>query len=266
MDRIAKALELARKSQRPAGGRMLQAGTEKEISYTYTRTVPVDVGFLRKQRVIGGIQDKGIIDAYKLLRTRVLQRMQQNNWRTLGITSAGEHDGKTLTAVNLAISIAMKLNYTVLLVDGDMRRPNIHNLFGFQPALGLRDYLESSASIEDILVHPSIDRLVILPGRGAGDGSSELLASPRMVELVEELKSRYPSRLVVFDLPPVLVGDDVVAFAPNLDTAMLVVEDNKTQADELARTIDLLEGVELIGTVLNKSTEDNTQAYDYYYY
>lgn len=244
---------------------MLRADTEKDISYTYTRTIPVDIAFLRKQRVIGGIQDKRIVDAYKLLRTRVLQRMQQNNWNTLGVTSAGEHDGKTLTAVNLAISIAMKLNYTVLLVDADMRRPNVHNMFGFQPTLGLRDYLSGSATIEDILVHPSIDRLVVLPGRGVGDESSELLASPRMMELVEELKSRYPSRLVLFDLPPVLLGDDVVAFAPNLDTAMLVVEDHKTQGDELARSIDLLEGVELIGTVLNKSTEENRQGYDYYY-
>jgi len=266
MDRIAKALELARQSQRAsASGRMLQPGTERDISYTYTRTTPVDIGFLRKQRVIGGIQDKRVIDAYKLLRTRVLQRMQQNSWKTLGITSAVEHEGKTLTAVNLAISIAMKLNYTVLLVDADMRRPNVHNLFGFQPALGLRDYLESKASIEDVLVHPSIERLVILPGRGAGDGSSELLASPRMVDLVEELRSRYPSRLVLFDLPPVLVGDDVVAFAPNLDTAMLVIEDGRSQADELNRALDLLEGVDLIGTVLNRSTEENAQAYDYYY-
>lgn len=265
MDRISKALELARKSHRSTEGRMVRTDMEKDISYTYTRTVPVDIDFLRNQRVIGGIQDKRVVDAYKLLRTRVLQRMQQNNWRTLGITSAGEHDGKTLTAVNLAISIAMKLNHTVLLVDADMRRPNVHNLFGFQPTLGLRDYLDGDASIEDILVHPSIDRLVILPGRGAGDGSSELLASPRMVELVEELKSRYASRLVLFDLPPVLVGDDVVAFAPNLDTAMLVVEDHKTQADELAHTINLLEGVDLIGTVLNKSTEENRQGYDYYY-
>ncbi len=265
MDRIAKALELARKSQKPSGARMLQTNVETEISYTYTRTMPVDVAFLRKQRVIGGIQDKRIVDAYKLLRTRVLQRMQQNNWKTLGITSVGEHDGKTLTAVNLAISIAMKLNYTVLLVDADMRRPNVHNLFGFQPALGLRDYLESDAGIEDILVNPGIDRLVVLPGRGGGDTSSELLASPRMIDLVQEIRSRYSSRLIIFDLPPVLVGDDVVAFAPNLDAAMLVVEDNKTQADELARTVDLLEGIDLIGTVLNKSTEEN-QGYDYYYY
>jgi protein-tyrosine kinase len=265
MDRIAKALELARKSQRPSDGRMLHLDAEEDISYTYTRTVPVNASFLRKQRVIGGIQDKRIIDAYKLLRTRVLQRMQQNNWNTLGVTSAGEHTGKTLTAVNLSISIAMKLNYTVLLVDADMRRPNVHNLFGFQPTLGLKDYLEANASIEEILVHPSIDRLVILPGRSVEHGSSELLASPRMVELVEELKSRYPSRLVVFDLPPVMVGDDVVAFAPNLDTAMLIVEDHKTQADELARSIDLLEGLDLIGAVLNKSTEDSRQPYDYYY-
>jgi capsular exopolysaccharide synthesis family protein len=244
---------------------MLHAEAERDISYTYTQTTPVDVSFLRKQRVIGGIQDRRIVDAYKVLRTRVWQRMQQNNWRTLGITSAGENDGKTLTAVNLGISLAMKFDHTVLLVDADMRRPNIHNLFGFQPTIGLRDYLESDTSIEDILVHPSIDRLVILPGRGSGEGSSELLASPRMLELVEELKSRYPSRIVLFDLPPVLVGDDVVAFAPSLDTAMLVVQDNKTQTDELARAIDLLDSVEIIGTVLNKSTEDNGQGYDYYY-
>jgi protein-tyrosine kinase len=265
MDRIAKALEMARKAQRPSRGGMLHAEAERDISYTYTQTTPVDVSFLRKQRVIGGIQDRGIVDAYKVLRTRVWQRMQQNNWRTLGITSAGENDGKTLTAVNLGISLAMKFDHTVLLVDADMRRPNIHNLFGFQPTIGLRDYLESDTSIEDILVHPSIDRLVILPGRGSGEGSSELLASPRMLELVEELKSRYPSRIVLFDLPPVLVGDDVVAFAPSLDTAMLVVQDNKTQTDELARAIDLLDSVEIIGTVLNKSTEDNGQGYDYYY-
>jgi Mrp family chromosome partitioning ATPase len=86
-----------------------------------------------------------------------------------------------------------------------------------------------------------------------------------MADLVEELRTRYPSRLVLFDLPPVLVGDDVVAFAPNLDTAMLVVEDNKTQADALARAMDLLEGIDIIGAVLNKSTEENHQRYDYYY-
>lgn len=262
MDKISKALELARKSRRPSSGRW-QAQSVDDIVYTSTRSITLDPQHLRDNLIIGGIDDNQIIDSYKLLRTRVLQRMQQNNWRTLGITSLVENEGKTLTAINLALAIAMKQNNTVVLIDADLRRPSIHKYLGFVPEVGLYDYLKSNVVIEEIFVHPNIDRLVILPGNDSTYDASELLASPKMAHLVGELKSRYTSRLVLFDLPPIHVGDDVLAFAPHLDTAMIVVEDGRSRSDLFIKAIELLEGTDIIGAVLNKSSESPT-SHDYY--
>ena len=268
MSSISKAVELARKERRPYR-RGMNVPEEQTITYSQTQKIEVDRNFLGEKRVIFGVEDKSAIDSYKLLRTRVMSRMQQNKWKTLGITSSAANEGKTLTSINLAISIALKQNYTVMLVDVDLRRPSVHSYFGFQPQKGLIDYLEKGTPIEEILIHPNIESLVVLPGSislmGPTDRSSELLASPKMVQLVEELKSRYPSRIVLFDLPPVHLGDDVVAFSPYLDTIMLVVEDGKTQSGEFGRALDLLEEVDIIGTVLNKSSH-SSKIQDYYYY
>ena len=268
MSVISKAVELARKEQRPYR-REIKVPEEQTITYSRTQKIEVDRNLLGEKRVIYGVKEKSVIDSYKLLRTRVMSRMQQNKWKTLGITSSSANEGKTLTSINLAISIALKQNYTVMLVDTDLRRPSIHSYFGFQAQKGLCDYLEKGTPIEEILIHPNIESLVLLPGsislNGPTDRSSELLASPKMAQLVEELKSRYPSRLVLFDLPPVHLGDDVVAFSPYLDTIMLVVEDGKTQSGEFSRALDLLEEVDIIGTVLNKSSH-SSKIQDYYYY
>jgi Mrp family chromosome partitioning ATPase len=138
----------------------------------------------------------------------------------------------------------------------------VHTFFGIKPKYGLGDYLTSEMAVEELLIHPGIERFVILPTPKSVDGSSELLALSKMVQLVQDLRTRYSSRLIIFDLPPVLVGDDVAALSPLLDAILLVVEDGKTQADELARAVELLEGVNLLGTVLNKSAEIG---YDYAY-
>ncbi|UHD16225.1 CpsD/CapB family tyrosine-protein kinase [Thiocapsa bogorovii] len=192
-------------------------------------------------------------EAYKILRTQVLQRLRLNGWRTLGITATTQGNGKTLTSLNLAISLAMEVNQTVLLADLDLRRPSLATYLAEERLNGLSDYLIGRYDISEILINPGIDRLVILPGNEPLINSSEQLSSPRMVQLVEELKTRYPDRIVLFDLPPLLVGDDVMAFAPNCDALMLVVEENKTTSEELHRAFELLEGQNIIGTVLNKS-------------
>lgn len=265
MDRISKALDMARQA-RGGAAEWRQAEQEKPIAYTRTRVVSVAPETLRKARIVSPFRGEPLADAYRLLRTRILHRMKQNNWRTLGITSPGPGEGKTLTAINLAIGMAMELNHTVLLVDADLRRPNIHNYFAIKPELGLNDYLTSGTSVEEILINPGIERFVILPGREALSNSSELLASSRMTRLVQDFKMRYQSRMVIFDLPPVLAGDDVVAFLPQLDTALLVIEDGKSHVDEIKRTAELLHGIELVGTVLNKSkSADSSAGYGYSY-
>ena len=264
MDRISKALELA-KQGRPAqqsSARLEQS--PKQIVYTQTKTVHVSPETLRANRIISGFQNEPWVDIYRVLRTRVIRRLRRNNWKTLGVTSAKPGEGKTLTAVNLAVSIAMEPNYSVLLVDADLRRPSVHSLFAIETDRGLSDFLVSDIPIEELFIHPSIDRVTILPCVSPSKTSSELLVTPKMIGLIQELKTRYPSRIVIFNLPPVLVGDDVVALAPLLDAILLVVEDGKTRSDELARVAELLEDAKLLGTVLNKSPQVDYRDTDYY--
>ncbi len=268
MSRISKAVELARKE-----GNFLNGDVEaNEINRVSTspfhatnlQKVETDINVLKKNHVLSAVEDDKILDTYRLLRTRVLRRMRQNKWKSLGITSAGKNDGKTITAINLGISIAMKQNHTVVIVDADFRNPSISKAFGFEPELGLSDYLTSDISLDKVLINPGIEGLVLLPGSKHPHSSSELLSSLKMTRLAKDLKMRYQSQIIIYDLPPVLVGDDVAAFAPNLDSVLLVVEEGSTDKRHLKKSIDLLEGVEIIGTILNKSN-DGTHNGDYYY-
>ncbi len=228
---------------------------ESKVVYTQTKIVEVDAERLREHRIVAMAEHDSAAVVYKVLRTHVLQRMRTNGWQTLAITSPGEGNGKTVTAINLAISLAREVNQTVLLVDLDLRHPSIARYFVEGAIPGLSDYLMDDRTTSELLINPGIDRLVILPGHHSFTHSSEMLSSPKMIQLVEELKSRYPDRLILFDMPPVLASDDVVAFSPYLDAVMLVLEEGKTTKDELIRTYELLSDVKVIGTVLNQSEE-----------
>ncbi len=224
------------------------------IVYTQTRTIDVAPDFLREKRIISGAEHNAFTDAYRILRTQVQQRLKEKGWNSIAITSPGNSEGKTLTAINLAISLAMEVKYTVLLVDADLRHPSIHSFFGLETEYGLSEYLTDNKPLAELLIHPSnLPRFVILPGGRSLNNSSEMLNSPKMVHLVEELKTRYPSRIVIFDLPPILSAADALVFSPYIDSAVLVIEEGKTQREDVRQAIDLLQGTNLIGTVLNKS-------------
>lgn len=275
MERIKKALERAKQERQSRSLNQKDTvvttahvqnvpdldKTESFEKIEYTKTTVIDLN-LRDKRVIDGIKLDPVTDAYKILRTRVLHRMRKNNWSSLIITSAGVGEGKSITAINLAISLAREVNNTVLLVDLDLRRPSVHKYFGYHPEHGIGDYLLSDVPLEKIMFNPSIERLVVIPCVRSYPTSSEILSSPKMKQLIEELKSRYPSRILIFDLPPVLVTDDALAFSPCADAVLLVAEDGKTQADELLHANDLLQSANIIGTVLNKAV---VSRHTYYY-
>lgn len=260
MERIKQALEKARSERLKGGtvpsdkGTISSGATTPAINYTRTRTVDVADDLLQERRIISGQEQDSYMDAYRILRTQVLQRLKEKNWNCLAITSPGVSEGKTLTAINLAISLAMEVDYTVLLVDADLRHPSVHNYFGLDTGYGLSEYLTDNKPLDELLVHPeSIPRFIILPGGKSLTNSSEMLSSPKMARLVEELKTRYPSRIVIFDLPPLLSAADALAFSPYVDAALLVIEEGKTQTEDAKRAVNLLQGTNLIGTVLNKS-------------
>ena len=147
----------------------------------------------------------------------------------------------------------MDVNHTVLLVDANLRNPGVAECLGFQPELGLSDYLTGDAEIADCLIHPKIDRLFILPARNRIVNSAELLSSPQMLHLASELKARYADRLIIYDLPPILTVGDTIGFLPALDATLLVARDGVTRATDLVHALEILAGYNLIGTVLNSA-------------
>ncbi len=270
MDRITKALERARKQRkksipqpesrsRPKG----QAEIPDPISVTYdkTRVESVTPQTLANHRVVAGLSDHPQADTYRILRAQVMQKLKEVSGNTLGICSPNPGDGKTHTAVNLAVSMAMLPMHTVLLVDMDLRYPGIHEYFGIKVKYGLSDYLTDQADFSDCLVHPDIDRLVILPEGRAVHNSSEILRSPKLGPLVREIKGRYPERLMIYDLPPLLSSHDFLVCLPYIDTNILVVQEGKTNAGEIQHSMNLLKNYNLLGTVLNKSAEENPHYY-----
>lgn len=235
-----------------------------EIHYTVTRTVPVSAGQLRSQRILTGAADDPVGEAYKLLRTHIVQRTRAENKNLLMLTGPQAGEGKTLTAINLAISLSQEVDKTVLLVDADLRRPTVHEYFGLPSGSGLVDYLGGSRTIPEILLHPEgFAKFVILPGGRPVSEAAELISSPMMVELVEELKHFYPDRYVLFDLPPMLSFADALAFAPLMDGIILVVEAGKTPKEDIQRCLELLKDFPILGTVLNK-LKGNEPGYYYY--
>ena len=265
MDRIKKALDKSRSNRRQSLLHQLPVRVEldpdethpfEQIEYTQTRKITVPHNVLADNRLIAGNRTDPRATSFRMLRTQVLHSMRENKWTSLAITGPSRGIGKSLVATNLAISISLEVNQTVLLVDTDLRRPSVHQYFDFEPESGLLDYLQGEANLEDTFVNPSFRRLLLLPGRGTTTESSELLSSPRMVNLVRELKSKYESRVIIFDMPPLLDLDDAMVFLPNVDATLLVVENGKNTQSEVEKSMRLLGATNLIGTVLNKADEE----------
>ena len=278
MERIRQAVEQARKQRQGSlsgagnsarstvafpGGDVAAAPAEntEAIEYTQTRSINVPRDARVRNRLVAAVQGHPLQDTYRMLRTRVLQEMRAKQWNSIAVTSPATGSGKTLTAVNLAITIARDLSHTALLVDGDLRHPSIHEYFDFQPEVGINDFLFDNAPIEQLLFHPDMDRLTVLPGRSPISESAEMLASPKIVSLCEELSSRYPERIVIYDVAPVLSVDDALALAPNVDCMLMVAESGATSREDLRRSLELLDGIPVIGTVLNKVQKKVKAAY-----
>lgn len=226
----------------------------------------LDQEVLEENNVLTRLADPAALRAYKILRTRVLRRMEAQNWQSLAVTGATTGEGKTLTAINLAFALAQDVNTRVFLVDLDLRHPSVGSYLGMnglRGERGLSDYLNGDATIENIAYRLEGERLVVIPNFVAIADSSELLTSPRMLELSRALTSDSPRRIVIYDMPPVLAADDVLAFAPYVDSMLLVVGEGTTGRDALRNAKELLSEMNLLGVVLNRSEDRGENAYYY---
>lgn len=218
-------------------------------------SLQLDPDVLRENRVTTDAQHLHVRAAYKMLRTRILSRLRSNRWNSLAVSSARSNAGKTLTAINTSISIAHELSQHVILVDLDLRRPSIADYFGIQPAHDLVDHLVQGTPIDQVVVRTDIERLLVIPALNAQENSSELLSGPAMQSLASYLASDADGAIVVYDLPPMLEADDMLAFAPNVDSLLFVVAECETKRADLQRVENLIEEINVLGVVLNKSND-----------
>lgn len=223
------------------------------VAYSDTRVVELDELALKEKRIVAGFAHDERSEPYRQLRGQILKKYRANGWQTLAITSPNGDAGGTLTAVNLAISMSLETNQTVMLVDLNLRRPGVAKCFGIDDIEhGIVDHIKGSVSLDKILINPGYERLVLVPGVPQSGFTSELLSSPEMSRVVDEIVSRYPSRIVLFDLPSVLDQDDALVFAPKCDGTLMVIEEGGSTKADLERASQLLDGCNIIGSVLNK--------------
>jgi capsular exopolysaccharide synthesis family protein len=226
------------------------------------RTFALDRDVLRQRRVVFPDEESLAGDAYRMLRTQLLQRVRQRGARVIGIASPADGDGKTLTSVNLALALAAEPNQTILLADMDLRRPSVAKLLGIPESRGVESILRGEIGVDEALWRPEgRDRLAVLPAAPLGSSSSEVLASERTRAFLQEIRTRYVDRLVILDLPPILLTDDVLTLAPLLDGILLVISEQRTRREDLQRAQALLAGVPQLGSVLNRATRSERRAY-----
>lgn len=201
-----------------------------------------------------------------MLRTQVLQSMVSSGWKILGMTSPTPGCGKTLTALNLAFSIARQPDQSVALIDLDFQKPQVADFLGLMldASGGALDVLEERAPLASAIVpiRAGNQRIMVLP-TAATRVSSELMGSRQMRNLLQDIRRGYHSHIVILDLPPILSSDDVIALLPQIDCILLVTAVGTSKVSEIEECNRHLQSSHLVRVVVNKSTDPNA---NYYYY
>jgi len=224
-------------------------------NYTVSRSVVLDPETLVGNRCVAFFPEVPEMEPYRVLRTRILQAAKEKGGTTVMITSALPLEGKTLTAVNLALTFSKAYLETALLVDCDLKQQRVHETLGYDSDKGLGDYVTDGCAVSDMIVWPGVEKLTVISGGRTVSESSELLGSPVIKELVEDMKGRYSNRYVFFDVPPVLCGADALAFAPLVDHILFVVRAGTTPIPEALRALKMLPREKVIGVVLNRQAK-----------
>lgn len=271
MDRIREAVTKARRERglsenQPRSAAAGQARFQRpaERSTEDFREVGCDFSRFGEHRIISNEQDP-VLNSYRILRTRVLQKMEENNWKTLAVVSPGAGAGKSVTAINLTIAIGSKQGSRATLIDLDFYRPRIAQYLGIKEPTSVVDFFEGSKTLQEVTLKPDLTDVLVLPNERVSRRGAEFLTSAKSDELIARTVNEYASRVVIFDMSPLLGCDDSIAFLPKVDCALLVAASGQTRTPELKEALRLLKGVNVIGTVLNKAPASSIVGSQYYY-
>lgn len=186
------------------------------------------------------------------------------NGNLIMVTSSLPGEGKSFCAINLAISMAMEMDRTVLLIDADVAKPRIPEYLGIHADKGLLDVLQDKdLKLSDVLIRTDIAKLTVLPAGRTYKRATELLASAAMTRLIEDIGNRYPDRIILFDSPPLLATSESSVLATHMGQIVMVVEAERTSQDAVREALSHIQSCEVVGMLLNKTTP--TPGADYYY-
>jgi protein-tyrosine kinase len=234
-----------------------QAASKPTLKSTDFPRVDLDLAICTQNRILVPGGDK-LLDmrgsaAYRMLRTRILHRVRTSGWTAIGLTSPGPSEGKSLTALNLSLSIAREMNSNVFLIDLDLRNPSLARYLGVTPPHSIADFLSGGISAEQALFSIGVENLLLAGSTKGTPHSSELIAAGRHMELFAYIAAISPQPLILVDLPPVLSTDEALVVAPQLDAIFMVLGEGMTRRDGLKRSVELLSEFNLAGVILNKS-------------
>lgn len=234
--------------------------------------IPVDPARLERNLVITAGRHDPAHAAFDVLRTRMVQAMAENGWRRVGITSPTAGCGKSFTAINLAISLSRLEGYRTVLLDLDLRHPGLARTLGLKDMPATADFLRGQIGADDYLstFAPNMlnigDRLALGVNGRSDDYAAELFSNPKTERILNAMQDELSADLVLFDLPPALAMDDVLALRPHLDCVLIVVGGGETRARDLREVQKRLgDDLPVLGIVMNKAELDQASGYSYGY-
>jgi protein-tyrosine kinase len=226
--------------------------------------VELDSAHLHSQRIVAHDGKDPHSRPFDILRTEVLRSMDLKGWKTLAVTSPTPSCGKTLTAVNLALSMARQPERQVFLADLDLRKPQVAACLGLKYREGVLGILEGRVEVDSAVIRARVggSRLEILPTAPASN-SSDLVGSSAMKMLLQDITGHGQSRILILDLPPILTGHDVISILPQVDCVLLVAAVGTSTVSEIEECNKHLQATDVVRFVLNKVPESTTR---YHYY
>jgi len=241
----------------PAAPRL--AGSKRKHT---VRRLTIDGGEINRRRVSLLAPDSFIAEQFRSLRSRIDALATQRPIRTIAVTSSSAGEGKSLASINFALVSSMSVGSRVLLVDCDMRRPEVGHTFGLNPESGLAEVLAGTATWQQSIIRIDETTLDVLAVKSVPNNPSELLASGAMKELSESLASSYDR--VIFDLPPILGVPDAKIVSELSDGVLIIVRADKTPREEIEAALDVIDRQKILGLVLN-GVDEEADRYRYYY-